>query len=177
MKKIVAGNDGHFTYPVDFEHDYKISATKEGFFFSTMAVGQVANGLLITLELDSLVIGKAIVIDNILYDLDKSEIRPDAAITLDNVVKVMNENPKIRVELSSHTDCRADNNYNKALSDRRASAAVDYLIKRGIVNNRMTAKGYGESMLMNRCSDGVNCSEEEHQLNRRTEFKVTSMDK
>jgi outer membrane protein OmpA-like peptidoglycan-associated protein len=82
-------------------------------------------------------------------------------------------NPNIKIEVMSHTDSRGTDDYNMKLSQKRAEAAVKYLIKKGIDKTRMTAQGYGESKLTNQCTDGVACSEAEHQANRRTEFKVT----
>ena len=110
--------------------------------------------------------------DNIYYDLDKWQIRPDAAIELDEVVQILKDNPRIKIEMSAHTDSREGQGYNLRLSQRRAQAAVDYLISKGISAGRLKAKGYGKIRLLNRCKDGVICSEEEHQLNRRTEFKI-----
>jgi outer membrane protein OmpA-like peptidoglycan-associated protein len=115
-------------------------------------------------------------IENIYYDLDKWYIRPDAEPPLDKLVRVMQEHP-ITIELSSHTDCRASDEYNIDLSQKRAESAVRYLVLNGISSARMTARGYGETMLVNECADGVECTEEEHQMNRRTEFKVTSVGK
>lgn len=126
----------------------------------------------VQLCMDKVSCNDAIVLKNILYDLDKSFIREDAKPELDRLVQFMKDNPEVVVELSSHTDSRASDAYNEKLSQRRAQAAVDYLISKGISANRLIAKGYGESRLLNRCSDGVKCSEEEHQLNRRTEMKV-----
>ncbi len=117
-------------------------------------------------------INRAIVLENIYYDLDKWDIRPDAARELDKLVKVLKTNPGIKIELSSHTDSRESQQYNQQLSERRAQAAVDYLVSRGISRSRLTAKGYGKTRLINHCADGVECSEEEHQLNRRTEFMI-----
>jgi peptidoglycan-associated lipoprotein len=91
---------------------------------------------------------------------------------LDRIVQVLVDNPTIRLELGSHTDSRATTEYNQKLSQRRADSAVAYIISKGIAPNRIIAKGYGESQLVNQCADGVTCTEEEHQLNRRTEFKV-----
>src|SRR5262249_19147267 len=125
------------------------------------------------LELEKIIINKPIVLENIYYDLDKWDIRPDAAAGLDKLVNIMKENPDIKVELGSHTDSRADDKYNMKLSQKRAESAVNYIVTHGISKDRITAKGYGESMLINRCKNGVKCSEEEHQQNRRTEFKVT----
>ena len=118
----------------------------------------------------------AIILKDILYDLDKWFIREDAKPELNRLVQFMNDNPEVRVELSSHTDSRASHAYNDKLSQRRAQAAVDYLVSQGIAKSRLIAKGYGERKLLNKCADGVKCTEEEHQLNRRTEMKVVCPD-
>ena len=115
-----------------------------------------------------------IVLENIFYDLDKHDIRPDAAIELDKLVRILKANPTIRIELSSHTDSRQTRKYNQDLSERRAQAAVDYIVSKGIDRKRLVAKGYGETRLRNKCADFVECSEEDHQVNRRTEFKIIS---
>ena len=86
----------------------------------------------------------------------------------------MHDNPTLEIELASHTDSRGTDKYNQDLSQRRAQSVVDYLVSRGIARDRMVAKGYGESRLINKCADGVSCSEAEHQQNRRTEFTITS---
>jgi outer membrane protein OmpA-like peptidoglycan-associated protein len=126
-------------------------------------------------QMDKIQMEKPIVLDNIYYDLDKWSIRKDAAAELDKFVSVLLSNPQISIELHSHTDARADDNYNYSLSEKRAKAAVDYLIKKGIDPNRLKWKGYGETVLMNPCGNGVKCKEEEHQQNRRTEFKITKI--
>ena len=115
---------------------------------------------------------KGFVLTTIYYDLDKSNIRPDAVLEMDKLVVLLNQHPAVMIELSSYTDSRASEHYNIALSQRRAAAAVDYLIKNGVSASRLVAKYYGETHLVNQCADGVNCTEQEHQLNRRTEFKV-----
>src|SRR5690606_4158813 len=94
------------------------------------------------------------------------------AVILDNVVAIMKQNPSLRIELSSHTDSSGNDDYNLHLSQRRADSAVDYLDKNGISRSRFEAKGYGESRLKNHCGNGLVCSEEQHQENRRTEIKV-----
>jgi outer membrane protein OmpA-like peptidoglycan-associated protein len=117
--------------------------------------------------------GVAIELENIYYDFDQYNIRqPDATWELDKVVTFMKRHPEIRVELGSHTDCRADDGYNRRLAENRAKAAVNYIVQRGISYSRITAKGYGEDQLVNECDDGVPCSEEAHQLNRRTEIRI-----
>jgi outer membrane protein OmpA-like peptidoglycan-associated protein len=123
------------------------------------------------------VIDKAIVLENIYYDLDEAYIRPDAAQELDKLVAILKDNPEITIELSSHTDSRATAEYNLDLSKRRAQAAVDYIISRGIDAERITARGYGESQLIIPDSEINNLPTEEereaaHQINRRTEFKI-----
>ncbi|HNS11002.1 MAG TPA: OmpA family protein [Bacteroidia bacterium] len=120
-----------------------------------------------------------IVLNNIYYDLDKSNIRPDAAVELDKLVSLMKKYPEMKIELGSHTDCRASFTYNMALSKRRAASAVAYLEKNGINRKRLVAAGYGESILVNGCEcEGgrvVPCTEAEHQMNRRTEIKILSL--
>jgi len=115
----------------------------------------------------------------IYFDLNKSNIRPDAAVELDKVVKLMIENPNIVIELGSHTDCRGSADYNMKLSDRRAKASAEYIRKRIPNPDRIYGKGYGESKLINHCEcEGtvkVPCTEEEHQQNRRTEFRLIKM--
>lgn len=113
----------------------------------------------------------AIVLPNIYYDFDKYNIRPDAAVQLDKVLVLMNKYPNLKLELSSHTDSRGVDVYNQWLSQKRAESAVGYLIGKGIAKDRITARGYGETQLVNRCANGVACSKEEHQANRRTEIK------
>jgi outer membrane protein OmpA-like peptidoglycan-associated protein len=113
-----------------------------------------------------------LIIENIYYDYGDFKILPAAEITLEKVVKVMEMDPSITIEVSAHTDSRSTNDYNQKLSQKRAQAAVDYLVKRGIDKKRLIAIGYGETKLLNQCMDGVDCPEEEHAKNRRTEFKI-----
>ncbi len=108
----------------------------------------------------------------IYFDLDKYFIRKDAKPELDKVVAVMNQYPEIKVEIGSHTDSRESKKYNQRLSQQRADATLNYLVSKGIDIARLTAVGYGETQLVNECKDGVKCSEAEHQLNRRSTFRV-----
>ncbi len=124
-------------------------------------------------------LSKIIDINPIYFDVNKSNIRPDAAVELDKIVKVMMENPTIVIELGSHTDCRASAAYNMALSDRRAKSSAKYIQERIDDPQRIYGKGYGESKLVNECEcEGkkvVPCTEEQHQENRRTEFTIIKM--
>ncbi|WP_228713475.1 OmpA family protein [Arundinibacter roseus] len=124
----------------------------------------------VTVRLDSLELNKTFVLDNIYYDLNKYNIRPDAAAELDKLVQILKDNPSVTIELASHTDARATDAYNNTLSQQRAESAVNYLVSRGIDASRMTAKGYGERQLIVQNAK----TEEEHQRNRRTEFTILS---
>lgn len=119
-------------------------------------------------------LGRAYVLRNIYYNFDKWDIRSDARPSLDNLVAILKEYP-ISIELSSHTDSRGTFRYNEVLSQRRAESAVAYIISQGIDPGRITARGYGESMPVNHCVDNVPCTEEMHQANRRTEFRITAI--
>jgi outer membrane protein OmpA-like peptidoglycan-associated protein len=114
--------------------------------------------------------------ENIFYDYDKWDILPESEIELNKLVEIMNDNPSWKVELGSHTDARGSDSYNEKLSQKRSDSAVNYIVNKGISKNRITAKGYGETQLINRCKNGVECSDEEHRQNRRTEFKILEMD-
>jgi outer membrane protein OmpA-like peptidoglycan-associated protein len=117
-------------------------------------------------------LAKALSLRHIYFDLDKSNIRKDARVELEKIVEVLNQFPSLKIEIGSHTDSRQSKSYNQALSQRRAKSTLDYLVQRGINKNRLTAKGYGETQLINQCADGVKCSEAEHQLNRRSTFVI-----
>lgn len=120
-------------------------------------------------------LGKCFGIKMIYFDLDKSNIRTEAALDLEKILDVLNQNPTMKLDIRSHTDSRASHQYNEALSDRRAKSTINWLIQNGVAKNRLTGKGYGETQLVNQCSDGVNCTEEEHQMNRRSEFIITAL--
>jgi peptidoglycan-associated lipoprotein len=174
---------GKVSFKLDTASSYSVLAERNGYFAARQPV--VTQGktppqsaltqpetdirLAATLTLVPIVKDKAIVMDNIFYDLDKANIRPDAALELDKLVQTLNDNPKITIELSSHTDVRGKDAYNMDLSDRRAKSAVAYIISKGIDPTRITAKGYGETRLVVKNAK----TEAEHQRNRRTEFKVT----
>ncbi len=161
--------------PVDPSTPYQVKAMKEGYLVDCMSfyVGEEVPPVR-DLLLPAFVLNEVFEVKNIYYDFDKAYIRPDAESELMNLVNVLRENP-IKVELGSHTDCRGNDAYNEALSQRRADSAVAWIVKRGIAPDRITARGYGEYQLTNRCSNGVPCSKEEHQANRRTEIKITSV--
>jgi outer membrane protein OmpA-like peptidoglycan-associated protein len=115
------------------------------------------------------------VINRIYYDYNSSNLTSEASSQLDQIAMVMQRNPKILVEFRSHTDSRGEALYNKSLSGKRAKAAVTYLIKKGLSISRFKAEGIGEEELLNECADGVECSDPEHSINRRTEIRLSRM--
>ncbi|MBL6447513.1 PD40 domain-containing protein [Fulvivirga sp. 29W222] len=186
LDETVTEDDGKFLFRV-YEHErYNLVGEKKGGkdrYLITRAqfttVGKSVDRdtlkqLVTDVKYDTLLVlekiekNKIFVLENIYYDLDKSDIREDAASELDKLVTILEDNPELKIELSSHTDDRADDSYNMKLSQRRAKSAVDYIISQGISANRLTAKGYGESKLIIPNAK----TEEEHQVNRRTEFKI-----
>lgn len=126
-----------------------------------------------TIVLDPIILDKEITLENIYYDFEKWDIRADARPSLDELSTLMRQNPSIKIQLASHTDCRGDNAFNQELSQKRAQSAVDYIIASGISSSRMTAKGFGENQPAIDCLC-ASCSEDEHQTNRRTTFSITS---
>lgn len=169
--------DGTFFFELAKGTDYTVLGQKEKFYSDSATVTTKgltkSDTLNVTLRLEPLFeIGKTIAIQNIHYDFDKDNIRKDAAVILDELVRTMRDNPTLEIELGSHTDSRGIDIYNLDLSQRRARSVVNYLVSRGISRSRLTAKGYGETQLLNRCANGVKCSAAEHQANRRTEFKI-----
>ena len=117
------------------------------------------------------------IVENVYYNYGEYKILLEAEKTLDKVINIMKNDPSLVIDLSSHTDSRSTKEFNLKLSDQRAKAAVDYILKGGISKDRISGKGYGESKLINKCADGVECTEEEHAKNRRTEFKILSKQK
>jgi len=179
---VTTDSDGNYTFEMVADCDYVIEARRMNY-FSVVKEGvdskNATSNISLTNDfvLQELVVDKPISFDNrIFYDLNKWNIRKDAKPELDKLVKLMADNPNINVELSSHTDSRAKDSYNQKLSEKRAKSVVDYLVKNGIYNKRLTAVGFGESRLVNACTNDVKCTDEEHQQNRRTEFKVTKVD-
>ena len=178
QKNTVTDVKGEFIFNVKQQATYSLRGKKANYFSQTETISTASydrnTTLFVKLEvcLEEADCGKAIALKNILYDLDEFFIRDDAKPELNRLVQFMRDNPDVRIEISSHTDSRGSDAYNKTLSQNRASAARDYIASQGIQANRVVGIGYGETRLLNRCADGVSCSEPEHQLNRRTEMKV-----
>jgi outer membrane protein OmpA-like peptidoglycan-associated protein len=157
-----------------YELAYTVSVSADGYLMATYELNtKLAADSLISLSyiLDKKEIGTDLGPFMIYYNFDKFDIREDAKVELDKIVKIMNENPEVKIELGSHTDCRGSWRYNSRLSKKRAKSAADYIAKRIINSERIVSKGYGESQPVSDCNCGA-CSKEEHQLNRRTEFII-----
>lgn len=173
---ILSGNDGRALTKLPGEGEYLIKFEKENYlpYSEKLSVKDQPTSKDYTVYYygNELIVDKPIVLDNIYYDYNKWFIREDAEFPLNNVVEMLQKYPNMIIEMSSHTDSRGKDKYNMTLSDKRAHAAVDYLISKGIDKSRLKWKGYGESMLLNQCSNGVECTADEHQKNRRTEFKI-----
>lgn len=183
MDKMTPKN-GIVNFDLAGETDYKVLISKTDYFnksisFTTKDL-RSKDSVLITIfkevELEKIFPEKEIVIQNIYYDYDKSSLREESLPVLDQLVSFFEENNDLTIEIGSHTDSRGSDSYNKDLSQRRAQSVVDYFISKGVPSEQLSAKGYGETKLINRCKNGVNCSEEEHQENRRTTFRVISSD-
>ncbi len=188
LEKTNANKKGEFKFIVDCDTDYKLIANKEKYsngekLFSSQFKHIPLNIYLQNKEISSSEVktnerGETIIdINSIYFNYNKFDIRPDAQIELDKVVLIMKKYPQIKIIGGSHTDSRGKKLYNKLLSTNRARSVVQYIVNQGINPIRISARGYGESRIKNRCTNYVKCSEEEHQQNRRTEFVVANINK
>ncbi len=176
IESVLTDASGKYAFALKPESDYRLKVEKEGFFKQSARISTKGkpNGVITNdFKLFPLEVDQVVRLENIFYDYNKSNIRPDAALELDKLVATLQDNPTVKIELSSHTDCRGKDAYNLTLSQKRAKSAVDYIISKGVPKDRITSKGYGESQPSEPCACDQ-CSEDQHQRNRRTEFKVLS---
>ncbi len=186
IDQVTTRANGKYVFKLECDKQYFVRASKEEYtpdeeLFTTpptsdfLDIPLELNGSKIpVLECDDL--AKILDIKQIYFDFDKSNIRSDAANELAKIQAFLELYPATKIEIRSHTDSRANDDYNDALSERRAQSTRSWLIGKGIPANRITAKGYGERQLVNECSNGVNCTPAQHQLNRRSEFIVSGLD-
>ena len=188
LERVIVGDDAAFSFTLDCNKEYLARGSKEKYstdeerFKTNQSNLELSIG--IALSPDEIKIepcddlAKTLNIPLIYFDFDKYDITNIAEIQLQKVLSVLNQYPSMSLDIRSHTDCRAPRLYNERLSDNRAKATRQYLISKGISANRLTAKGYGESQLVNDCgcepTNASSCSELEHQKNRRSEFIITS---
>ena len=171
--------NGLVTLNVDRNKEYVAHGSKKGFIDDEQVFNTShQDGKIIELELALTPIkkGEKFKLENIFYDLNKSTLRPESMASLDKLADFILKND-LTIELSAHTDSRGSATYNQKLSQARAQSCVDYLITKGVQTSKIKAKGYGEAQLVNKCKDGVKCTEEEHQDNRRTEVKILDFEK
>lgn len=165
---------GSFRFQLDGGTDYTVVGSKKNRLSDIERVSTIglvrSTTLFVELELgvDDFDCARGAVLD-IKYNLGKWDLLTEARFELDRLVQYLKDNPNDRIELGSHTDSQGTNSYNQNLSEQRADSAVNYIIGKGISRSRILARGYGETRLLNRCVDGVNCSDNEHRVNRRTE--------
>ncbi|MFK8273887.1 OmpA family protein [Capnocytophaga canimorsus] len=188
LDSIQSAQDGTFTFAKEvdcYKPYYYVKGAKEGYETAEVKVlSQTDKDFYCEVLLTPRVIqvtqgddlAKVFKIENIYFDFDKSNIRYDASVQLAKILEVMQEYPNMKIDVRSHTDSRGSDSYNMALSDRRVKSTIAWLIANGISADRLTGRGYGESQLTNHCSNGVDCSKEEHQANRRSEFIIVSME-
>jgi outer membrane protein OmpA-like peptidoglycan-associated protein/tetratricopeptide (TPR) repeat protein len=185
IKSTTSDAMGNYSFTVECGKNYNIRAEKPEYNTNEQNVTIVAakgrTYLPITLEKTACKVavgddlGKCFGIKMIYFDLDKYNIRSEAALDLEKILDVLEHNPNMKLDIRSHTDSRQTFKYNQLLSERRANATLKWLVKNGISPDRLSSKGYGETQLINNCADGVKCSEEEHQQNRRSEFIITAL--
>lgn len=181
---LTANADGTLFFTMSPREQYRIELLKEGFFKYTQEITvadlkdradvvKAGNNTLVwSPEMRKLLVGECIVLQNIYYDYNSADLRRPSLKELDKVATLMIENPNISIQIGSHTDSRGDDDFNMRLSRKRAESAVKYIISLGIAPERIVAKGYGETEPINKCVNGVTCTEQEYQLNRRTDFRI-----
>ncbi|WP_299763394.1 OmpA family protein [uncultured Dokdonia sp.] len=184
VEEVSVNKEGRYSFMTDCNERYIVRASADLYYSKEVLVTNPSATETLTrnIELENRVtevnlgddLAKLLDLKPIYFDFNKSDIRPDAAIELLKIVSAMRQIPTMKISARSHTDSRGRDAYNLVLSDRRAKSTVAYIISKGIDADRITGKGYGEKELVNECSNGVECSEEEHQLNRRSEFIVVS---
>lgn len=191
LEEVQTGKDGSYSFKVNCNKSYTVRATGEGYPVKEDHINisyTVDPKLDFVLEKEKIEIkeeakpiaigtdlAKTLNISMIYFDLGKWNITNKAAIELEKIFAVMQEYPQMKIDIRSHTDSRSSVKSNLVLSDKRAKSIMAWLVKKGIAANRLKGKGYGESRLLNKCKDGVKCTEEEHLLNRRSEFLIVSM--
>jgi len=195
IDEVLTDEAGVYYFSVDCEKNYYVKCEKETYITKelpveiTETVGdvilplalekpeviveEVINPLANATPVVGMDLAKKFSIEQIYFDVGRYTITPDASKQLDILVKFMNEFPTSKIDIRAHTDSRGPAKQNQLLSENRARAIVAYLIKKGIATERLSGKGYGETMLVNKCADWIKCTEEEHRQNRRSEFIIT----
>jgi outer membrane protein OmpA-like peptidoglycan-associated protein/tetratricopeptide (TPR) repeat protein len=179
ITEFIVGDDAAFEFSADCEKKYIIRGMKDGYesYETEVTTPDKTSTIPVPVPLKRIGcqpndLGCILDLQPIYFDFDKSNIRPDAEIELAKIAAAMRKYEDLIIHIESHTDARAPKDYNESLSERRAQSTLKWLVSKGIDKSRLSAKGYGENKLVNKCSDGVDCTEEEHQLNRRSMFII-----
>ncbi|MHB1107569.1 MAG: OmpA family protein [Lutibacter sp.] len=187
VNKMIVGEDASYLFEIENNKSYKLVGSRKLYVpaeveFSTNLKGDIDKNIQLLMELYTDV-EKEIVVENgktqikinpIYFDFDKWNIRPDAALELNNVVNIMKKYPDMAIEIGAHTDARGSDEYNLKLSHKRAKSVMDYLISQGISENRLKSEGFGESQPLNHCTQPKMCTREQYSINRRCEFVITN---
>ncbi len=179
ITSVVAGDDARYTLTADCDSKYAVRGTKESYAPNEKLVATPTKTGTVEVPLPLRLVGCPpddlgcrLSLQPIYFDFDRYNIRPDAEIELAKILAALRQYPELIIHIESHTDSRGNDSYNEALSEKRAQSTLNWLVKKGIDRDRLSAKGYGENRLVNECSNGVKCTEEEHQLNRRSMFII-----
>lgn len=185
IKNTISDENGGYSFEVDYGEQYYIRAEKRDYITKEVSAiaGKLTEKTSLSIALEKATckvaigddLGKCFGIKMIYFKLDKFNITTEAALDLEKILDVLNNNPTMKLDISSHTDSRQTAKYNAILSNKRVKSTMQWLVKKGITPSRLTGKGYGESQLVNGCSDGVKCTEEEHQMNRRSQFIIIEL--
>ena len=176
-QSFITGADGRYQFEICDGCDYTIEASKGNLGSKGNKIKKLGKDgpKTVNANLSMFEEGDVVAVDNIYYDYGKCNIRPDASNELDKLVTMLKRYRNMKVEIRSHTDSRATNEFNQKISEGRSAAVRKYLMKRGIAGSRLETSGYGETQLLNECMDNVECTEEQHAINRRSEFKVIEL--
>jgi outer membrane protein OmpA-like peptidoglycan-associated protein len=170
---VPVSEEGVFYKKLFDEENLRLNITAAGYLNQAITVNTaVEYNTKLTVLMMRIEQDKEYLIENVNFNRNDWELTPSSQVELDRFIRFLKENPAIKVEIGSHTDSRESNQYNLLLSQRRAETIANYLTRKGVPKKRIVSKGYGETKLLNRCLNGVDCSDEEHAKNNRIEFKI-----
>jgi outer membrane protein OmpA-like peptidoglycan-associated protein len=170
--KLVSDSIGNIKTELERDKEYQVSTGKEGYdpVMTKIDTKEKVNEITKDLEIRKTPNAPMVRMESVLYEFNQFNLSKLGLAELDTLAEFLKMNPDVKIDLSSHTDCRGSNEYNYKLSGQRGKSCYEYLVKKGVKKESLVMKNYGEAKLLNQCKDGVECGEELHQVNRRTEF-------